>query len=255
MPTINAFSKQYYYMMTKGFFSVPTRSYSNQHLVYHTNKPFRLCLVAEITDLHFMLYAPQRCDECDPEGARRKLKSPIETLEYLFKVYDPGEVRTATSFFAMIHGGKNYLPPRFKAIWNAWLDISRNGYVDWDEVMKAVDLTRKTQQRRFQGEKQSRRQRMRDLIEDLSLEKRDPEAYKAKLEAEKAAIESKYRITPHDPQPPTFDDNPNATSTYNIPEVDPDFSGTVFEKSQENKTSDQNTTTNDPPEHDEISEE
>ena len=63
MHVIRAFGRQYNRMMLKGYFEAQVSSFEKRRITYTTNKPFRVCLVAEIADLHFMLYNKDECQK------------------------------------------------------------------------------------------------------------------------------------------------------------------------------------------------
>ena len=81
MHVIRAFGKSYNKMMLKGYFEAPVSSFESTVIRYKTNEPFRVALVAEIADLHFMLYNKAECDKCKPlSGKEKKLPKSIDAI-------------------------------------------------------------------------------------------------------------------------------------------------------------------------------
>lgn len=119
MNVIRAFSKIYNKLMLHGYFEVPISSETYQTLRYTTNEPFRVGLVAEISDLHFFMYAKESCATCDPETGYNQLKEYHRFLEELIAAEGAAQVRTTLEFFATIYEGhsKSYLNRKRQAVW------------------------------------------------------------------------------------------------------------------------------------------
>lgn len=228
MGHIKDFAKIYRNMLLRGFFRIPVDSFTGEYITYATNKPFRVALVAEITDLHPMVYARERCDECDPLMADKKLKSTTKTMEELFAKYGDGEVRTTASFFATIHGGKNWLPRRHKSIWMHLTELARNGIIDYEEMMRVVEESRqRDEDGRPKETRRIRKQSVKDLLEDIKEEELNPEQYKARKDAEKQkaldeAKLAKIKAALHSPEfdknqeDENFEDNQEKPQPYGV---------------------------------------
>ena len=152
MHVIRAFGKSYNKMMLKGYFEAPVSSFESTVIRYKTNEPFRVALVAEIADLHFMLYNKAECDKCKPlSGKEKKLpKSIDEIIEKFGSLYKktptqqlPNEFVVGLRYFAKIATGENTLSSVERSIWNGLTNIQKNGFTDWKGLNDKVTSMRK----------------------------------------------------------------------------------------------------------------
>tara|TARA_B110000014_G_scaffold263690_1_gene261351 strand:+ start:141 stop:1715 length:1575 start_codon:yes stop_codon:yes gene_type:complete len=148
MSVIRVFAKQYNRMMLRGFFDCATSSFNRQILRYKTNDPFRLCLVAEIADLHFMVYDRDECNHCLPKGGdkrKRKLPKTIdETAVHMLHAFNPAAARNVLAHFASMMTGKALMKPYQKEVWNFLTALSREagGNYPWEELITKLDDAR-----------------------------------------------------------------------------------------------------------------
>lgn len=153
MSVIRVFAKQYNRMMLRGFFDCATSSFNRQILRYKTNDPFRLCLVAEIADLHFMVYDRDECNHCLPKGGdkrKRKLPKTIdETAVHMLHAFNPAAARNVLAHFASMMTGKALMKPYQKEVWNFLTALSREagGNYPWEELIAKLDDARTGQKK------------------------------------------------------------------------------------------------------------
>ena len=107
MNVVRQFARQYNNMTLRGFFQVPVSSFEKRVIRYTMNEPFRIALVAEIADLHFMVYDRDGCSECLPKQEAKKalkLDTVNEIVDHIKKVTPKGaSLRTTMQFFMCIH--------------------------------------------------------------------------------------------------------------------------------------------------------
>jgi hypothetical protein len=146
MGVVRKFARYYNQMSLKGGFYLPVSSATYEQLYYKTNKPFRLGLVAEISDLHFFLFNKQECETCNPMRYK-KIKDFSGLKDDLVKKYSTSKVRSVLQFFAMIYDnqtdGNNkkriqYLNNDYIAIWKNLAEINRNVYVPWGAMLEEL---------------------------------------------------------------------------------------------------------------------
>ena len=143
MNVIYKFAKVYNDLMLKGRFEIPISSYTYQRLIFKTNEPFRVGLVAEISDLHFVLYAKESCKLCDPAMENLEFKDYHEYLEKLCYKYKERDVRNVLQFFTTIYEGKNCLDPRISVIWRNLAEVQRNVKLPLSEMLETLRARRK----------------------------------------------------------------------------------------------------------------
>lgn len=160
MHVIRAFGKSYNKMMLKGYFEAPVSSFESTVIRYRTNEPFRVALVAEIADLHFMLYNKAECDKCKPlSGKEKKLPKSIDAIiEKFGNLYKrngsgklPSEFVVGLRYFAKIATGENTLSPVERSIWNDLTNIQKNGFTDWKGLTDKVTSMRKRDPKKLHG--------------------------------------------------------------------------------------------------------
>jgi len=156
MHVIRAFGRQYNRMMLKGYFEAQVSSFEKRRITYQTNKPFRCCLVAEIADLHFMLYNKAECASCDPANmdrsismVKRQPKTIAAIKEKFSDMYGDGKGKlpkgftTTLRFFTKIAGDSNVLSLAEKQMWNHFTNIAKGGFDDWAGLNESVMGDRK----------------------------------------------------------------------------------------------------------------
>lgn len=139
---VRQFARKYNNMTLRGNFSVPVSSFEKKIITYKMNEPFRIALVAEIADLHFIVYDKDACSACLPEKPRKK-KLNLQTADDIvkhIKLTHPNHssARTAMMFYLTIKTGKNYLKGSFVNGWRHLQEIDKLGINSetWDEVWK-----------------------------------------------------------------------------------------------------------------------
>lgn len=143
MHIIRAFAKLYNRLMLHGYFEVPLSSATYQNLKFQTNKPFRVGLVAEISDLHFFMYAKESCAMCDPKTDHNQLEDYHVFLKQLIDTYGESAVRTSLQYFATIYEGKNFLYPKKYSLWRHLAEAQRNVKLPLEKMLEDVKVTRK----------------------------------------------------------------------------------------------------------------
>ena len=157
MHVIRAFGKSYNKMMLKGYFEAPVSSFERTTIRYTTNKPFRVCLVAEIADLHFMLYNRDECSFCDPknmDSSINMVKKQPNTVDAIMDKFHgmysaggkgklPQSFSTTLRFFTHIAQSKDSLSHAEKVMWNNLTNIGKAGFTDWNGLLDRVSSERK----------------------------------------------------------------------------------------------------------------
>tara|TARA_B100000470_G_scaffold3093_1_gene2244 strand:+ start:1273 stop:2574 length:1302 start_codon:yes stop_codon:yes gene_type:complete len=155
MHVIRAFGKSYNKMMLRGYFEAPVSSFERTTIRYTTNEPFRVALVAEIADLHFMLYNKDECPACDPKNMGASInmvKRQPNTIKAIMEKFgamysDSGKklpvgFATVLRFYTKIQTGTNTLTKAEKAMWNNLTNIAKGGFTDWEGLLDTVNATR-----------------------------------------------------------------------------------------------------------------
>ena len=157
MHVIRAFGKQYNKMMLKGYFEVPVSSFDKTTIRYRTNEPFRMGLVAEIADLHFMLYDRAECEKCDPKNQKaiwqgskqpKTIDTILEKMRGMYNVSGTGKMpksfATVLRFFRKINADDpTALSLSERAMWNHLTNISKAVFNDWSGLGAIVEGERK----------------------------------------------------------------------------------------------------------------
>ena len=137
MNVITNYARQYNRMMLKGYFLCPISSFNGRTLKYKTNEPFRLGLVAEITDLHYFVYAKEECTTCHPEAKSRKLKASTreEVAAWLLNYSQPVRTKQALEYFLTIKKGIPSLTPLLSRQIEHFVDLDRKiPGLPWDKI-------------------------------------------------------------------------------------------------------------------------
>ena len=155
MHVVRAFSKSYNKMMLRGYFEAPVSSFERTTIRYTTNKPFRVALVAEVADLHFMLYNKDECLKCDPKNQAaiwqsKKQPTTIKAIREKFaEMYGhnsgklPNAFSTTLRFYTKIAQSSNSLTLQERAMWNHFTNIGKGGFTDWEGLLESVNGDRK----------------------------------------------------------------------------------------------------------------
>ena len=152
MHVIRAFGKSYNKMMLRGYFEAPVSSFESTVIKYKTNEPFRVALVAEVADLHFMLYDKAECSKCKPLSGKEKKqpKSIKEIIEKFAPMWSckshtsmiPSEFAVGLRYFAKIQTGINTLNSTERSVWNNLTNIQKAGFNDWEGLCDEVGKIR-----------------------------------------------------------------------------------------------------------------
>lgn len=146
MNVVRMFARQYNNMTLRGYFMVPISSFEKKVIKYQMNEPFRIALVAEIADLHFMVYDKDECSHCIdiPKRAKQVELKTVEMIsDHLLGIHKnrTQRIRTTMEFFLTVKTGKNYLTGNHNDMWRHLNDIDRyNGVSDetWDKVWQNI---------------------------------------------------------------------------------------------------------------------
>lgn len=135
---IRNFSKVYKNMTLKGHFQLHVNAYDGTVFRYGIDKPFRIGLVEEASDLHYLLYYKDSCAKCDRENFEIET-SPKEIAKNLLEKYPFRLVNTPLSYFVAIrHGNKKGLVKSHEAVYHYLNELSSKVGVDWYEVLEQV---------------------------------------------------------------------------------------------------------------------
>ena len=197
MNVVRQFARQYNNMVLRGSFQVPVSSFEKRVIRYKMNEPFRIALVAEIADLHFMVYDRDGCEQCLPKMEAKKslkLETVNEIADHIKKVTPKmGSLRTAMQYFMCIHlGSDKHLKGAHQSAWRHLNDIDRSMDISeetWEKVYKKIDGESKhSPARRVGKSKVNRAMSVLDLAKKIKDEENNPSP-------------------PPTPDPPTFLDN------------------------------------------------
>ena len=132
------FSKVYKNMTLKGHFQLHVNAYDGTVFRYGIDKPFRIGLVEEASDLHYLLYYKDSCAKCDRENFEIET-SPKEIAKNLLEKYPFRLVNTPLSYFVAIrHVNKKGLVKSHEAVYHYLNELSSKVGVDWYEVLEQV---------------------------------------------------------------------------------------------------------------------
>jgi len=203
MHVVRAFSRSYNRMMLKGYFEVPISSFERTKLTYTTNKPFRTCLVAEIADLHFMLYNKDECPKCDPANMdasinmeKRQPDTIDAILEKFSEMYEtktigklPVGFATTLRFYAKIAHSENTLSMSEKRHWNHFVKISKAGFHDWLGLIDKIEGFRKNKRAKNKHMKIKADTSIADIAREV---RKEQEAEKLEKEMDTPDYDSTY---------------------------------------------------------------
>ena len=157
MNVIKNYARQYNRMMLKGYFLCPISSFNDRTLMYKTNEPFRLGLVAEITDLHYFVYAKEECQTCRPTGPTKKLKAANreEVAAWLLNYSQPARTKAALEYFLTIKKGIPSLTPLLKSQIDHFVDLDRKiPGLPWNEIYNEFITQKKFNSKRHRNKQQ-----------------------------------------------------------------------------------------------------
>ena len=197
MNVVRQFARQYNNMVLRGSFQVPVSSFEKRIIRYKMNEPFRIAMVAEIADLHFMVYDRDGCEQCLPKKEAKKtlkLETVNEIADHIKKVTPKtGSLRTAMQYFMCINlGNDKHLKGAHQSAWRHLNDIDRSMDISeetWEKVYKRLDEgSRAVPARRVGKSKVNRAMSVLELAKQIKDEEANPPP-------------------PPEPEPPTFLDN------------------------------------------------
>ena len=204
MHVIRAFGRQYNRMMLKGYFEAQVSSFEKRRITYTTNKPFRCALVAEIADLHFMLYNKDECPKCDPENMNRSInmiaRQPNTIATIMEKMKDmystdsagsklPLSFATTLRFFSKIAQSTDALTHTERQMWNHLTNIAKQGFTDWQGLNDEVNKGRK---KKLGKGKQIKVKSDASVLEIARMIKKEQQAEKAEKPMETPDYDSTY---------------------------------------------------------------
>ena len=204
MHVIRAFGRQYNRMMLKGYFEAQVSSFEKRRITYTTNKPFWCALVAEIADLHFMLYNKDECPKCDPENMNRSInmiaRQPNTIATIMEKMKDmystdsagsklPLSFATTLRFFSKIAQSTDALTHTERQMWNHLTNIAKQGFTDWQGLNDEVNKGRK---KKLGKGKQIKVKSDASVLEIARMIKKEQQAEKAEKPMETPDYDSTY---------------------------------------------------------------
>lgn len=138
MPIIRQFGQKYRQMALQGRFYAPISLYENKFCKYEINNPFRLGLVSEITDTHFIVYPRLSCAKCVPGGEVVKVLKTKDVVNKLMGYKNLHSLKVVLQFWMTINnvnGEQDHnLPPRYRSWWNMLEKVAKSHKVDWSQV-------------------------------------------------------------------------------------------------------------------------
>ena len=143
MPIIRQFGQKYRQMALQGRFYAPISLYENKFCKYEINDPFRLGLVSEITDTHFIVYPRLSCAKCVPGGEVTKVLKTKDVVNKFMEYKGTAALKTVLAFWMTINNvngeqAKN-LPKRYRSWWNTLEKIHKTHKIDWSEVYNMLE--------------------------------------------------------------------------------------------------------------------
>lgn len=180
MGVVRKFARYYNQSSLKGGFFLPVSSSRYEQLYYRTNEPFRIGLVAEISDLHFFLFDKQECETCNPLTYKR-LKDFSQLKDELVSKYGVSKIRSVLQFFSMIYDNQmdgdkrnqiQYLNNDYSAIWKNLAEINRNIHVPWGSMLEELrsDIKEKKKHHRPGGVKKFRDKTVMSVMQQYQKE-------------------------------------------------------------------------------------
>lgn len=145
---IKEFARKYLSMMRYDKFEIP--SPNEQPFVYHTDAPFRIALVSNLGELHYMMFHEVNCGICRPG---KKFDKPDKKFWLdLADTYGFNLTYRVLGEYIFTHTGKLTIPQKRKKVWNHITDHHREFHLDLDALYKIFKDTRalpKDQRREF----------------------------------------------------------------------------------------------------------
>lgn len=145
MPVIRQFGRKYRQMALLGHFYVPLSLYEGKAIKYKINEPFRLGVVSEITDLHFIVYPRERCETCNPfnqEVGDDQFGTVEKVVQKLSEYKGQKQMRTALSFWCTVHNvagkGAKWLHGGHRSYWSMFDKMSSKTTIDWGQVCEKL---------------------------------------------------------------------------------------------------------------------
>ena len=185
MNVVRQFARQYNNMVLRGSFQVPVSSFEKKVIRYKMNEPFRIAMVAEIADLHFMVYDRDGCNECLPKNEAKKslkLETVKEIFDHIVRVTPKGKsIRSAMQFFMTIQlGNDKHLKGSNQSVWRHLNDLNRSMDIPpdtWEKVYQLVDSKYKYGvSKRVGKQKVNRTMSVLELAKQIKDEERVPPA-------------------------------------------------------------------------------
>ena len=183
MNVVRQFARQYNNMTLRGYFMVPISSFEKKVIKYRMNEPFRIALVAEIADLHFIVYDKDECGKCldiPKRGKHMDLKTKEAIRDHLMSLHKDRKlrIRTTLEFFLTVKLGKNFLSGSHNDIWRHLNEMDRGvGVPDevWEDVFKDVSKSIKRTSKSSKDNKKNREKSVMELANMIKQEMGEPD--------------------------------------------------------------------------------
>jgi guanylate kinase len=186
MNVVRQFARQYNNMTLRGYFMVPISSFEKKVIKYKMDEPFRIALVAEIADLHFMVYDKDECPHCIDTPDRGKhidIKTKNMLVDHLIQTHKDKRyrIRTTLEFFLTVKLGRNFLSGSHDDIWRHLMNLDKTtGLPDavWEDAWNEVKKMIKRPSRGTKNNKQMRDKSVMEIakmIKDEMAEKETPD--------------------------------------------------------------------------------
>lgn len=118
---VDSFFKKFGSMRSERYYYMPFDE--SQNFCYYAKKPFKIALVSDFNELHFINYPKESCSLCEPqfEGLSTKFvdsASEKEMLRELSEGYTLTIVKQILRDMLFFKGGADVLEPRYKSVYH-----------------------------------------------------------------------------------------------------------------------------------------
>jgi hypothetical protein len=132
---LSDFAKYYKFQMLRGGWKIKLSDWDNSFLSYETDRPFRICLINEINDLHFGLFLKDSCNLCvDPEDRISEINNPTEFINHLVSKYGKEKTSAVLNYYMFSQKGIQNLDNNRASLWNLISKLDQKNHYEWNDI-------------------------------------------------------------------------------------------------------------------------
>jgi len=134
---VRKFASMYRQMTLRGWFQTSINNYNGTQISYAIDKPFRIAMIEEAADLHYILYYKESCERCNETYVPRT-EDMSKMADELFERWGKSAVY-ATRWYGFAKGAKVSVRPEFKAIIKFLTLLNTQVPVDYELLCELLD--------------------------------------------------------------------------------------------------------------------